>query len=120
MALVKRKMQCELVVENFIKKYPKFSGTNEWLLTEFRMSNGGDTPFSEGPFRENQFYLNTSELSSAYPLAGLKFMEKASPTIKMEDYHFPVIWNALLACSSTSDEAPMFLYIEGEWKELEK
>lgn len=107
---------CEKVVEDFLKENPRFAGVAGWFYSWCRESNGGDPPYHEGPFKEDQLYISFSELVTVYPPAGLELM--MTDEVKVEDMYFPVICGALLAFKKSDAEDPGWLYYDKKWVRL--
>jgi hypothetical protein len=109
-----RTMKCEVQVEEFYKGNPHLF-TSEWdpyYVSMFRANNGGDPSHHQGPFREDQFYLDLGELLCVYPIAAMEFMGLG---VNTDDYYFPVIWGALLALKKSDAQDTGWLYCEGKW-----
>ena len=106
---------CEPAVEQFLKSNPQL-GEDGWFLQRCRMSNGGNPPYHQGPFLDDQLFLNIGELLTTYPSAGMETY--ATPGMSTDDVYFPVMWGALRALSKSDPNDPGWLYYEGKWVRL--
>jgi hypothetical protein len=77
------------------------------------MGNGGDPSNHRGPFRDDQLYLNFSELMTVYPFVAMAWMEADLP---MTDHYFPVVMGALLGFRSSVDDGLLHAFDGEKWR----